>query len=556
MKNKTPYRKRLYAAVAVVLLLCFAISMVGMTTMNVPVVAKERTEQVNRLEKRTLRRLKAIETTHVSQEESLFLSAYELAQYAEDINQGGLGVYFSYEGEEIDNGKPYEDGNLVFLTYMDSSLDDDRDVVEEEQVKVMLSLDAYLSAEECKEMEKYYNVDEDTAVYVEGFYKGIEVVPTCIQVLKPRETAEETLWESPSQNKIRTDQGSEQAYTVCWEKTFAFDRTDTQLEQLPSYSLVKSESVFKKENQLTTAAKEICQDKGNVSKDGFVEVVRSGQKSLGNGISMKYCYMARPLQEVMQQLKMVYVSICIFYLVAATLLYFLMHVFFKKQDQWNWSQKMLTRAIAHELKTPISIIQGYCEGLQLQEDKERQREYLQTITEETKEMNRLVLDMLELSRFETGGYEMEPEEIELGELIHAVLGQYKTAYEEKQVTVIIDGPEEVFFTGDLSCMHKVISNLIGNAIKHAPSHGQVRVKMEQVKDKVILRIYNNGPEIEEKIRKHIWDGYHKPQKENKGKIRSTGLGLTIVKYMLDLHGFTYGCENKNPGVEFWVGIQL
>lgn len=215
---------------------------------------------------------------------------------------------------------------------------------------------------------------------------------------------------------------------------------------------------------------------------------------------------------------------------------------------------MLTRAIAHELKTPISIIQGYCEGLQLQDDKERQREYLQTITQETKEMNRLVLDMLELSRFESGGYEMEPEEIALGELIHAVVSQYKTAYEEKEVEVIIDEPEEVLFTGDLSCMHKVVSNLIGNAIKHAPEHGQVKIKIEKTKDKIYFRVYNNGPEIEEKIRKHIWDGYHKPQKENKGKIRSTGLGLTIVKYMLDLHGFTYGCENKNPGVEFWVGI--
>ena len=56
---------------------------------------------------------------------------------------------------------------------------------------------------------------------------------------------------------------------------------------------------------------------------------------------------------------------------------------------------------------------------------------------------------------------------------------------------------------------------------------------------VIINI-NNGPEIEEEIRAHIWDGYHKALKENKGKIRSTGLGLTIVKYMLDMHGFSYG----------------
>ena len=216
---------------------------------------------------------------------------------------------------------------------------------------------------------------------------------------------------------------------------------------------------------------------------------------------------------------------------------------------------MRTRAIAHELKTPISIIQGYCEGLRVQEDRERQKEYVQTITQETKEMDRLVLDMLELSRLETNGYQMEPEEISLGELVHAVVRQYATAYEEKKVNVVIEETEEILFTGDLSCMHKVVSNLVSNAIKHAPEQGQVKVTIEKRKEKVYFRVFNNGPEIEEEQRKRIWDGYHQVQKENKGKIRSTGLGLTIVKYMLDMHGFSYGCDNKHPGVEFWVAIR-
>lgn len=191
----------------------------------------------------------------------------------------------------------------------------------------------------------------------------------------------------------------------------------------------------------------------------------------------------------------------------------------------------------------------------MQEDRERQKEYVQTITQETKEMDRLVLDMLELSRLETNGYHMEPEEISLGELVHAVIKQYETAYEEKKVTVVMEEQEEILFMGDLSCMRKVVSNLVSNAIKHAPEHGTVRVTIEKRKDKVYFRVFNNGPEIEEEQRKQIWDGYHQVRKENKEKIRSTGLGLTIVKYMLDMHGFSYGCDNKHPGVEFWVAIR-
>ena len=169
-------------------------------------------------------------------------------------------------------------------------------------------------------------------------------------------------------------------------------------------------------------------------------------------------------------------------------------------------------------------------------------------------MDRLVLDMLELSRLETSGYQMEPEEISLGELVHAVIRQYETAYEEKQVNVVLEEPEEILFMGDLSCMHKVVSTLVSNAIKHAPENGTVKVTIEKKKEKVYFRVFNNGPEIEEEQRKRIWDGYHRVQKENKGKIRSTGLGLTIVKYMLDMHGFSYGCDNKHPGVEFWIAI--
>ena len=191
---------------------------------------------------------------------------------------------------------------------------------------------------------------------------------------------------------------------------------------------------------------------------------------------------------------------------------------------------MLTRAIAHELKTPISIIQGYCEGFQYQKDTQRKQEYLETIARETTEMNQLVLDMLEVSKLETEGYELDREEIQLVEFVQAVVKQYKALYMEKDITVQVEGKENCFINGDLTCIHKVVSNLFGNAIKHAPEHGLVKITIQEEKEWVYLRIYNNGPTIPEHIREHIWDGYQQVQKTNKNRIRSTGLGLTIVKY--------------------------
>lgn len=548
MKKKNPYRKRLYALVAAILCLCFIFCIVGMTGLNARVIKKNYATQLDKLEAGTIRKMKMIERSSLTEEEQAYQVALQISQISDSTNQGDIGVYYDCEayGETI-----MESGNYVFLHYYSSEPDQDGDVVYEENSQYILSLDTYLSSGELEDLQKLYTTTEDAVIYVEGSYDENDVIPTLIQVLVPRVQEQEKIWSSNVGNQILAEQNNLE-YTVAWEKKL--EVKDKKGESLPQNITVESETYFLGDKEMATFAKERASKGKTGEKTSIFQITRTGVCSVGEGTKVTYSYTMDPLKKAVSQLWAVYISLIIFYILAAVILYTVIHFIFEKQDQMDWSQKMLTRAIAHELKTPISIIQGYCEGLRVQEDRERQKEYVQTITQETKEMDRLVLDMLELSRLETSGYQMEPEEISLGELVHAVIRQYETAYEEKQVNVVLEEPEEILFMGDLSCMHKVVSNLVSNAIKHAPENGTVKVTIEKKKEKVYFRVFNNGPEIEEEQRKRIWDGYHRVQKENKGKIRSTGLGLTIVKYMLDMHGFSYGCDNKHPGVEFWIAI--
>ena len=120
---------------------------------------------------------------------------------------------------------------------------------------------------------------------------------------------------------------------------------------------------------------------------------------------------------------------------------------------------------------------------------------------------------------------------------------------------MVEGAEELLITGDLSGMRKVLSNLLANAVKHAPESGLVKITIEKQERATYLRFFNNGPFIDERVRKHIWDGYYQTSEENKSMLRNTGLGLTIVKYILEMHDFGYGCQNLEDGVEFYIKMR-
>lgn len=551
MKKKMPYKRKLYVLVAVILCLCFGLSIAGTAWSTSVAMQQDMESKVQKAEKSIQKKMRSIRNAKLDAEEAAYLSGLELAEIGDSISGEKFGFYYCCQddGHVLTKSEP-----AAYVHGYETFEDKDGDTVYEETLQLHLSLTSYLSQEQMIRMENIFEQTEDAVLLAEGGYEGTELYPSAIRVLIPIEEEQEetgTVWENGKDISILAEQDVSKYLEVFTVET---DADLSEKTPMPKGITLESEVFFDGDRDLIQAARASFDQSELQKRNTFFEVKSSGVIATGEKTSVQYCFLGNPLKQALMQFWMVYVILVVFYVVAAGVLYSVMHLFFTKQEQWNWTQQMLARAIAHELKTPLSIIQGYCEGLQYVDDKERQKEYLETITQETKEMDRLVLDMLELSKLETEDYVLEPEEIALSDLLQAVVKQYETVYKEKGITVTIEGEKDIFFQADLSCMYKAISNLLGNAMKHAPEQGEIRIRVEKKKEKILVHIYNNGPEIPEEIRTHIWDGYHKVQKENKSKIRSTGLGLTIVKYMMDLHGFSYGCENKNPGVEFWIAI--
>lgn len=566
MKKDVRYGKMLYRSILFMLLLIFGISIIGMTYLDSHSIQKELEATMDKMVSRSEKMINNNVDMEAEQEEILYQSALCMADMYEMGQENEIGLY--YDCRE-DNTTLLENGNYVFYHFYENHPDEDGDIVYEETLQKMLRLEDYFSEEEMKEIVSIYqNQGEEAAMAVEGGYDGLFLYPTDITLLGCAPDQDSVpkgykVWKEKQGTKFYAQQDDNVVYYVIKEKEIPENKEKT-LEPIPENTTIECEFSFisnRKQNgiqeKLFQKAKEI-QKKHRTSStntDSLSQVIRVRSIALDDTTKLTYTINAYPLEKAVWHLRYFYGMALLLYLALALVLYEIIHFVFKKQEKMHQNQKMLTRAIAHELKTPISIIQGYSEGLKLQTSKEKQEEYIDTIVEETKEMNQLVLDMLELSRLETEGCPFEPEEIELAELVNAVKHQYQSAFGEKKINISVCGEEEALITGDLSGMRKVISNLLANAMKHAPEGGIVKITLEKQGKETYLRFYNNGPAIDERVREHIWDGYYQASEENKSMLRNTGLGLTIVKYILEMHGFEYGCQNMETGVEFYIKVK-
>lgn len=554
MKIEKRYRKVLYGVVSLVLLLIFGSSMIGMTYMDSRSIQKEMNVSIARAEKKADRLGRELKKMDGDQEELVYQYALGMSDINDLAEEGGLSL--SYDCRSKQEGTILESGNLVFYHFYESYKDLDGDTVFAENMQKILRLDDYFSKEEIAEIAHMYREQgEEAAIAVEGGYDGLYLLPTKITLLGCVPEREEipdkaSIWEKKGSSFL----GQEENY---WyykikEKTFAAEQ---DMEgKVPENAVVECEVSFASDESQNSITKRIGSRIAS-DKTGIWKTKKNVTISKGNII---FCYnlTGYPVAKAVEHLHFFYFVAGILFLGIEILLYIMIRFVFLKQEQFHENQKMLTRAIAHELKTPLSIIQGYCEGLMLQSEKEKMEEYATTIIEETREMNSLVLDMLELSRLETKGCTLELEEIQMGELIQAVKKQYGAVFRDKNISFSLEADGEWMVFADLSGMRKVVSNLLSNALKHAPDGGIIKVTMERQGKNGCIRFYNNGARIPEKVRKHIWDGYYHASEEAGMMLRSTGLGLTIVRHILDLHGFSYGCENLDVGVEFYIKMKV
>lgn len=212
---------------------------------------------------------------------------------------------------------------------------------------------------------------------------------------------------------------------------------------------------------------------------------------------------------------------------------------------------------SHELKTPIAIIQGYAEGLKLGMKNKtlNTEEYCDIIIEETHKMNRLVCEMLELSKYESDSYELILENFEISAFIEESIDSYDILAKEKGIEIINTIPYGFYGYGDQTKLEMVIHNYVSNALSHAKYDKKIILSAQELEDSIKISVFNTGDHIAEHDLENIWQSFYRADKAHSRSEGRFGLGLSIVKAIQDLHGMPYSVENVASGVTFSFEIK-
>lgn len=226
----------------------------------------------------------------------------------------------------------------------------------------------------------------------------------------------------------------------------------------------------------------------------------------------------------------------------------------EKKTQIDEMRREFLNNVTHELKTPIALIQGYAEGLKdnVADDAESRNFYVDVIIDESAKMNNMVKQLLTLNRLEFGNDTIEMDRFDLTQLIAGVIKGMKVMIEENKAHVSFPYHEPVYVWGDEFKIEEVITNYLSNACHHVNGERIIEVTMKREKDDVVkVTVFNTGDPIAEDSIGHVFEKFYKVDKARTRAYGGSGIGLSIVKAIVEGHHQKYGVENYQNGVAFW-----
>ena len=229
-------------------------------------------------------------------------------------------------------------------------------------------------------------------------------------------------------------------------------------------------------------------------------------------------------------------------------------------ERGEYQRQEFVANVSHELKTPMTTISGYVDGiLDGTIPAEKSEEYLRLVSQETKRLSRLVRNMLDISRLkEQGGIpEEQKNRFDLSEMAGQVLISFEQKINDKNMDVQVQMPEHPVFTrANQDAINQVVYNLVDNAVKFCPMEGQLGITIREGGNKVYLSVSNTGPEIPAGELPLVFERFHKTDKSRSQNRDSWGLGLYIVKTILDSHGENISVTSDNGKTEFTFTLPL
>ncbi|MCC8023463.1 MAG: HAMP domain-containing histidine kinase, partial [Clostridiales bacterium] len=221
------------------------------------------------------------------------------------------------------------------------------------------------------------------------------------------------------------------------------------------------------------------------------------------------------------------------------------------------SRRSFVANVSHELKTPMTTISGFIDGiLDGTIPQEKQSYYLGIVSDEVKRLSRLVVAMLNMSKIETGDFQVKKREYDISEQIFRVLLTFEQKINEKNLEIVgMDQLSSVMVNADADIIYQVIYNLVDNAVKFTNVDGYISLSAVQEETRVVVRIKNSGAGIAPEELPKIFERFYKVDRSRSLDVKGSGLGLYLVKNMIELHGgqiTVFSTENESTEFVFWL----
>ena len=219
-------------------------------------------------------------------------------------------------------------------------------------------------------------------------------------------------------------------------------------------------------------------------------------------------------------------------------------------------KKNLIDNVSHELKTPLTSIQGFVETLKSMETDSEKMRIMDIIARNTTRLNSIIADLMSLSRLETGTEELDLEDVRLNELVHRVMPIFDKPLLQKGLKMNLDESETISIKADAYYLEKIFVNLIDNAIKYTDK-GEIAVRLSKIDKWVKIEVEDTGIGISESQLGKIFDRFYVVDKSRSRKSGGTGLGLSIVRQIVMMHNGSIDVESVvGQGTKFVVRLPI
>ncbi len=214
--------------------------------------------------------------------------------------------------------------------------------------------------------------------------------------------------------------------------------------------------------------------------------------------------------------------------------------------------------VSHELKTPIALIQGYAEGLQdnVNDSVSDRNFYCDVIIDEANKMNRMVKSLLSLNQLEFGTEKPNMERFDLIEVIKSVVASSDILFRQNEIELIMYEPLPVYVWADEYLVEEVLTNYISNALNHVKAPNKIQVFTKKRNGVVRVSVFNTGDIIPEEELDKVWIKFYKVDKARTREYGGNGIGLSIVKAIMNTLNRGCGVINHSDGVEFWFELDI